>query len=216
MLGVVLGSNGDTATLSGAPTTGNTFVLGLGTDPTGTGASAIGLQWSGNSVPGGSPNSFSASQTGAGSCLGLKACWDYDFQFQPSTNDSVHVITGVDFGINHLVLSGGATFQATAFVCPGSASAFDIGCANLQTFSLGPYFSSQSSALLTLSFNSALFSANDAVQIELSVFLPAGSAFSLNSFSTGFEQAIPEPSTFALLGAALAGVGFLRHRRKQA
>jgi hypothetical protein len=52
-----------------------------------------------------------------------------------------------------------------------------------------------------------------AVQFTMDVILPfADDSFGVGSFDLGFDETAPEPSTFLLIGAALAGIAVFRRK----
>ncbi len=74
--------------------------------------------------------------------------------------------------------------------------------------------SSASAITVAFNINVSTLNVNDAYTMAVH----GGTTDTLTSFTNvwGDDEATLEPSTFVLLGTALTGLGFLRHRRKQA
>jgi hypothetical protein len=113
-------------------------------------------------------------------------------------NEAVITITETYTG-NGTTSSFATTFSAS---CTTVAASF--GC-------------TANSAAGTIAFNNILsLYVEDAVVINHPADTGAGTyALGFTSFTNGFDQDVPEPSTFITLGSALAGLGLLRLRTRR-
>jgi hypothetical protein len=191
-----------TATSSGASLS-NLYILGGGSSPNITAdVSGTSNQWSA-----GNPGVASGSVS-----------QELDFLVNVDPADSGgFLLQGVNVGsLDSPNIIGNGLIQITYNICPEAV--FSVGCTGEISLSLG----SGSGSTTTggeLMFSSGLTNVAS-VQALLTVTAPTSSDFAgLEGFSLSFDQAAggsaPEPSTFILLGSALAGIGALRYRKRK-
>jgi hypothetical protein len=136
-------------------------------------------------------------------------------------------IDALNVGASYTVPTGANSIVIHELICAGATST--TGCATADTATItetitaaGPVFSISSLTGTAFTFNTTtgLLSLNAGfVQIAISNSVVLTKAAGTNvgpltSFSNTFDQeAIPEPSTFILLGSMLAGIGALRLRK---
>jgi hypothetical protein len=189
--------------MTGSPNTSDgfgtttTILLSDGTNTTMTGAGAVSLEFEGDTAYG------SNGTNGGAATLTL------NFNFDVASSAGL-VIDGFYFDVDFTQVDGGASGTVTETVCltaPGcgipfttSFTATSAGDQNMNQSFLGPT------------------SGDVFVNVQATITLPTNSSqFFFPDFVTGFDQeeGTPEPSTFVLMGTALAAVAFLAYRRRR-
>lgn len=182
-----------------APGPTGVTLFGVGTTP---GTNNIGVRWSGTV---GATNNWSASSSGNGSDT-----WTDIITFEMKPTDGV-LIDGATLTLGSLTNIARTNFTITESVCVDSSTFTCVSPVVLP--SIGPLSTAQSGNTVHLSFAPT----NDiAVQVVLSAVSTANGSksFTLDTFTTTFDELVPEPSTWIGSATGLAALASLRLRRR--
>jgi len=140
-----------------------------------------------------------------------------------SVSDSAAAVSSIVLTAFGASIDSSASGSITVDVCKGITSSATITTSGACTTAGGTAFVTMQLPLATLASQNltvSLGTPSNAFDITTEIALVTnggnGKFGSLDTFTESFDEGVPEPSTFVLLGTALAGIGVLRARRKKA
>jgi hypothetical protein len=135
-----------------------------------------------------------------------------DFLVTPVLNSGTFGLRGM--GVDYTSLNGDDQIVITVQACFNTTTACSASPSFTQTFTFNPTGTSDQALTRVGSAFSSFQSANYTVRVTASLDDNGGSGITLNNFYLEFEDT-PEPSTFGMLGAALAGLGIMARKRRK-
>jgi len=133
------------------------------------------------------------------------------------TEGGVLKLSALTVTITNPVVQGNASGSVTVFVCEGGTATGIVTTGGACTGGtlVSHVFTLTTAATQSFTFNFA--SPQTRIDVTSSILLQGGTASAASGFDTlgfSFIEITPEPSTFVLLGSALACVGLLRRKQK--